>query len=263
MSIQDLCQNFTDVVEAKVAPRGWRSVTLTSSSDRPVYPLVSVPTATQATFEVIQSDCRWFPEQPPHHKSIGLRVYRCRIEAPPPHVSGVRQNTSNPWRNLELMAEHPTVQAHSIMLEIARLEPDCLYIASVETGSEATTTPPWVVSLRILTAEGAKVRELSSPEALYFHQAQPRAREVLDDSGSFSSQGTSDAEAANYPESKRRDPMRPTCSRASSSGGGGEPLAPRLEQIVPRRRHGPEAIEALNLPDFVKTWISTCAGLHH
>ena len=60
---------------------------------------------------------------------LGLRVYRCRIVAPPQHATGatvvsddavpgaamkargVKQNVSNPFKPLELVAEMPISQA--------------------------------------------------------------------------------------------------------------------------------------------------------
>jgi len=184
MSIQDFCQHFTDIAEARVLPASWQASAVTCSSERPSYPLLSAPTSMQAVFELSQADRRWGP-QAAYRVAIGLRIYRCRVVAPAPHVVGARQNVSSPFKNLELIAERAPTKARSVVVEISKLEPDCLYIAAVD--AEPCELPFAV--LRVLTAATPRFRELSAPETSYFLHSQATAAPVVD-RDSFSSQGS-------------------------------------------------------------------------
>ncbi|CAE6954347.1 DEK1, partial [Symbiodinium natans] len=188
MSIQDFCQHFTDIVQARLVPASWQSAMVAMSEERPSYPLVSVSSPTQAVFILSQID---------HLRSkrravpLGLRVYRCRIVAPPQHATGVKQNVSNPFKPLELVAERPISQARSVMVEVPKLEPNCLYVASILFPPNASPTSPDLAVLRVLTASSMRFRELSLPESAYFLQAEEAAASrplFAVDTDSFSSQ---------------------------------------------------------------------------
>ncbi|CAE8701303.1 unnamed protein product, partial [Polarella glacialis] len=185
MSIQDFCQHFTEVVEARMVPSSWQCAAVTHSSDRPSFPLVSVASSSQAIFVLTQSDARLSPGE--ELAPIGLRVYQCRIVAPPQNATGVKQNVSSPFKNLELLAEKLPTKVRSVMVEIAKLEPNCLYVAAAisEPGR-----PLALATLRVLTASALRgFRELSAPESSYFLKAEQTATPAID-TDSFSSQGS-------------------------------------------------------------------------
>jgi len=184
MSIQDFCKHFTDIWEARDVSAYWQSAAVTCSTERPSYPLISVSAATQALFVLTQSDRRW-SQCDGYESAIGLRVYRCRVVAPPRNAVGVRQNVSSPFRNLELLAARAPAKAHSVVVEVARLEPSCLYIAAADSEYQNA-----YLVLRVLTACAPRFRELSAPESSYLLQAQAAAPEAEHD-GSFSSQDDS------------------------------------------------------------------------
>mmetsp|Transcript_66122 Transcript_66122/g.134571 ORF Transcript_66122/g.134571 Transcript_66122/m.134571 type:complete len:689 (-) Transcript_66122:11-2077(-) len=204
MSIQDFCKHFTEVLEARLVPSQWQSCAVTCSTERPSYPLISVASPTQAIFVLTQSDRRW-SKKAEYDNALGLKVYRCRIVAPPQNAVGVKQNVSSPFKNLELLAERPMSKAHTVVLEVARLEPTCLYIAAVESEHGCT-----YANLRILTAMAPRFRELSAPESSYFLQAQTTAPHAID-TDSFSSQGSveNNMNGANVGAvNARSDPMK-------------------------------------------------------
>ena len=210
MSIQDFCQHFTDVAEARLVPPAWQSAMVSMSEERPSYPLVSVSSPSQAVFCLTQADSRLRPDRP--LVSIGLRVYRCRIVAPPQHATGAKQNVSNPFKPLELLAERPASKVHSVTVELPKLEPNCLYVASTVYSPEAS--PDFAV-LRVLTSMPMRFRELSVPESAYFLQAEEQASPALDND-SFSSQG-SGKEQDHEPVREYAFPAAMTDSRASGS----------------------------------------------
>jgi len=185
MSIQDFCKHFTDVFEIRVVSPYWQVASVVCTADRPSYPLISVSTAMQAVLVLSQEDRRW-SRAPTYSCAIGLRIYRCRVVAPPPNAVGVRQNVSSPFRNLELLAVRPPTKAHSVVAEVARLEPNCLYIVAMDLESRSPSA-----MLRVMTASAPRLRELSAPESSYFLQAQEKATPVID-ADSFSSQGSAD-----------------------------------------------------------------------
>eukprot|EP00811_Abedinium_folium_P023710 NODE_3334_length_2051_cov_5.047817.p1 GENE.NODE_3334_length_2051_cov_5.047817~~NODE_3334_length_2051_cov_5.047817.p1 ORF type:complete len:344 (-),score=56.79 NODE_3334_length_2051_cov_5.047817:130-1161(-) len=198
MNIQDFCRHFADITEARTVGPQWYSAAVTCSPDRPSYPLISVSSVTQGIFVLSQGERRWSHEertlgeehllQPPSagdDKPIGLRLYRCRVVAPPRNTVGVRQNVSSPFRNLELLAIKPPTKAHSVFVEVARLEPNCLYIVAVDLEYRCM----WAL-LQVFTGSAPRFRELSPPESSYFLQAQPDAGCAERDS--FSSQGSID-----------------------------------------------------------------------
>jgi len=185
MSIQDFCKHFTDVAEARTVSPYWQNCAVTSSSDRPSHPLLSVSAPTQALFILSQSDRRW-AHQGSYGNAIGLSVYRCRIVAPAKNAVGGKQNVSSPFKNLELMAKRALTAAHSVIVEVSKLEPSCLYIAVIESQYRSTG-----LRLRVFTASTPRFRELSAPETQYLLQAQATAPSAADHD-SFSSQGSAD-----------------------------------------------------------------------
>jgi len=185
MSIQDFCKHFTDVFEARIVSPYWQMASVLCSNDRPSYPLISVTSKTQAVFHLTQCDRRWSGDEN-YTNAIGLRVYRCKIVAPQRNAVGQRQNVSNPFRNLELIVSRPPVKAHSVVCEVARLEPSCLYIVAMDSEQ-----PCPHAALRVLTASVPRFRELSAPESSYFLQAQAIAPTAVD-YDSFSSSGSAE-----------------------------------------------------------------------
>merc|ERR1712232_550253 len=180
----DFCKHFTDVFEARLVSAGWQTASVICSSERPSHPLLSVPSTTQAIFVLTQSDRHW-AKQDEYMSGLGLRIYRCRVVAPPRDAVGVRQNVSSPFRNLELLVQKPITKARSVVAEVARLEPNCLYIAAMDT--EYRTE---FATLRVFTAAAPRFRELSAPESQYFLQAQASAPTAIERHDSFSSQGS-------------------------------------------------------------------------
>mmetsp|Transcript_3852 Transcript_3852/g.4918 ORF Transcript_3852/g.4918 Transcript_3852/m.4918 type:complete len:803 (+) Transcript_3852:109-2517(+) len=185
MSIQDFCMNFTEVCEARVIPPHWHVAAVTSSTERPSYPLISVSAPTQALFVLSQKDRHW-DQHEQYQNGVGLRIYRCRVVAPPRNAVGVRQNVSSPFRNLELLAKRDLTRAHCAVVEVAKLEPSCLYIAVIDSEYRSEQ-----LLLHVYTTCLPRFRELSSPESSYLLQAQEEAPAAADHD-SFSSQGSVD-----------------------------------------------------------------------
>jgi len=187
MSIQDFCKHFTDVVEARSVSPYWQSAVVTSSTDRPSHPVISVSAPTQALFILSQPDRRW-GNQEEYNNSIGLRIYRCRIIAAPAGSMGMKQNVSSPFKNLELLASRDLTRAHSAIVEVGKLEPNCLYIAVIDSEYKTTQLRLKVVASGL---NPSRFRELSAPETQYLLQAQATAPHV-ENCDSFSSNGSAD-----------------------------------------------------------------------
>lgn len=239
MSAQDFCKHFTDIVEARIVPSFWQCAVVTCSSERPYYPLMSVSSQTQALFVLSQSDRRWSQHED-YANAIGLRIYRSRIVAPPENAVGLRQNVSNPFWNLELLAERPLTKAHSVTLELARLEPTCLYIAVVDS----QYSYPQAV-LRVLTASAPRFRVLSAPESSYFLQAQSTATPAMD-TDSFSSTGLHTS-ASNCLGGKAisGDAMRKAAGSREADGW---------------RVLSSDEADGIKVPPFLKACITACSG---
>lgn len=182
MSIQDFCKHFSDVTESRSVSPYWQSCAVTSSTDRPSYPLISVGSPTQAVFTLSQPDRRW-EGQAEYGNAIGLSVYRCRIVAAQNAV-GLKQNVSSPFKNMELVAKRELVAAHSVTIEINKMETNALYVAVIESQYRSSS-----LRLRVFTGATPRFRELSAPETQYLLQAQATAP-VAADHDSFSSQGS-------------------------------------------------------------------------
>lgn len=252
MTIQDFCKNFTDIFEARVVSPYWQSCSVVCTSARPSYPLVSVAASTQAIFVLSQGDRRW-SGQDDYHGALGLKVYRSRIVAPSKDAVGVRQNVSSPFKNLELLVARPPVRARSVVAEVARLEPNSLYIVAIESEYQCP-----FATLRILSASAPRFRELSAPEASYFLQAQASAPTATD-GGSFSSQGSAERDGS----------VPPLHGAYGAAYGGASGVAPPrglpgglLDQPgadydgVGRRQEW----DHTKLPRFVQACIATCGG---
>jgi hypothetical protein len=247
MGIQDFCKHFTDVFEARTVPGSWQCAAVTCSAERPSYPLVSVTSPAQALFVLSQPDRRLLAgesggDDAGYSSGIGLRVYRCRVIAPPPNSVGVRQNVSSPFGNLELLAEQPVTKARSVLLEVARLEPFSLYIAVAvsEFGLQCA-------KLRVLTQSNMRFRELSVPESSYLLQAEKSAVAVTD-SESFSSQGSLEPRlAVATPSPERHNPMRKLSDARDVEGW-----------------HGwlKDEVTSESAPAFLKACLTACGGGH-
>lgn len=244
MSIQDFCKHFTFLAEARCVTSFWQSAAVACSIERLSYPLLSAPSATQAIFVLTQRDRR-LTGHDDYPCSMGLRIFRCRIVAPPRHAAGLRQNVSSPFRNLELLAERPPTPARTVVLEVARMEADCLYIAAPEFQPQCD-----YAVLRVLTAVVPRFRELSAPEFSYFLQAQGSAP-VAPDSNSFSSQGSLNG---SLPD------QGPVWTRGfrevESPGHPGDSLS-----IDGEDADSDDAV--LKMPRMLQAFISSCSGTLH
>lgn len=255
MSIQDFCQHFTDVTEARLIPSSWQSAMVSMSEERPSYPLVSVSSPTQAIFCLTQADSRLRTNR--NFAAIGLRVYRCRIVAPPQHSTGAKQNVSNPFKPLELLAEKLASKVHSVTVEIPKLEPNCLYVASTVTSPEAS--PDFAV-LRVLTSMPMRFRELSVPESAYFLQAEEQAVPAVD-TDSFSSQGSAEDHAQ---EPAREDAMKAAVAYSRATGSAVSESCQGSE--VSENWPGECGTELdlgfdLKLPPFLEDMLKHCSGI--
>jgi len=237
MSIQDFCNNFTDVCQARTVPSFWQCAAITCSSERPSYALISVTSPTQACFVVSQSDRRW-SRQAEYKNSIGIRVYRARIVAPPVNATGVRQNVSSPFNNLELVAERTLSREHSAMLEVPRLEPNSLYVAAMDSEFRC----PFAL-VRVLAASMPRFRELSAPEATYFLQAQANATQATD-CDSFSSQGS-------FGNANNGSLSRQPTGNGWPDSQGACPGYSRRDQ---------KDTDAINMPRMLKACIASCTN---
>lgn len=258
MSIQDFCQHFTDIAQARLVPGSWQAAMVAMSEERPSYPLVSVSSPTQAIFLLSQAD----PPRGSQRSAVplGLRVYRCRIVAPPQHATGVKQNVSNPFKPLELVAEMPISQSgRSVMVEVPKLEPNCLYVASIIYSPNA---PPDLAILRVLTASSMRFRELSVPESAYFLQAEEQVggRPLYAiDTDSFSSQGS--LEAAQLPTPARNDPMRDSASRGVDGAASESWQTSAASAASDTWQEVDLGFGEFKLPPFLQEILNQCSGV--
>jgi hypothetical protein len=174
MSITDFCTFFTDAVETRTVSPYWQAYVVNASTDCLSYPLISVSQETHAVLVLSQSDRRW-TKQDDQENSIGLRIYRCRIVAPSHNATGMRQNTSNPFNNMELCAQCEPMRGNTAMVEIQRMDPRSLYIACIESSGRSK-----MLSLRMHTSCAFNVRDLTGQERQYLSQAQDTAPRVFD-----------------------------------------------------------------------------------
>eukprot|EP00929_Paragymnodinium_shiwhaense_P108527 TRINITY_DN74846_c0_g1_i1.p1 TRINITY_DN74846_c0_g1~~TRINITY_DN74846_c0_g1_i1.p1 ORF type:complete len:849 (+),score=154.38 TRINITY_DN74846_c0_g1_i1:147-2693(+) len=246
MSIQDFCKHFSDFFEARMVSAGWQTASVIHSSERPSHPLLSVPSSSQAIFVLTQSDRHW-AKQDEYTKGLGLRIYRCRVVAPPRDAVGVRQNVSSPFRNLELLVQKPITKARSVVAEVARLEPNCLYMAAIDA-----EYPCDFAMLRIFTAVPPRFRELSAPESQYFLQAQASAPQALEQD-SFSSQGSADMNPA------VSSPFPSHHSRGGQQGSR-EASVEREGTAETSSHSEPEEVRGTKIPKFLQALIATCEG---
>jgi hypothetical protein len=252
MGIQDFCRHFTHVIETRGVPASWQSAAVTCSSERPSYPLVSVTGHAQAVFVLSQPDERLSPAErrvgdEGYARGIGLRIYRCRIVAPPPNSVGVRQNVSSPFRNLEMLVEKTAVKARSVVVEVPRLEPASLYVAVADSES-----PLECATLRVLTSSAMRFRELSAPESTYFLEAQETAVAVAE-FDSFTTEASE--EAREHVASRQRDPRQDSMVRP--------PDAREVEGFAGWRDWLSEVEDAFGpapMPPFLKACLTSCGA---
>jgi hypothetical protein len=241
MSIQDFCKHFNEVVEARIISPYWQMASVTSSSAHSTYPVISVSSSTQALFVLSQADRRW-AGQSQYAKGIGLSIYRSRTVAPPRNAVGVKQNVSSPFKNLELLAKRDITKAHSVVVEVAKLEANSLYIAVIDSESRSAN-----VLLRVYTACPPRLRELTNPEMMYLQQAQATAT-IAADRDSFSSQ---DLEGENFGPAIM-SPPHPEHPYMYKS--------PHYEPEDYGRQWGQEAdTETIHLPKMIQACINTCS----
>lgn len=239
MSIQDFCKHFSNVAEARTVNPYWQCAQVTSTSDRPSYPLISVSAPTQALFILSQADRHW-ANQDEYGNSIGLRVYRCRVVAPPKNAVGVKQNVSSPFKNLELLAYKDLTRSHSVVVEIGKLEPSCLYIAVIDSEHRSSN-----LRLRVCTGSAPRFRELSAPETQYLLQAQATAPNVAD-RDSFSSNGSADH--------GHQSPI------SRGYAGPYENLHYHPDQDYHEWDRKGHDVEAITLPRMIQACMATCQG---
>lgn len=174
MDADELLRHFTDVLEVRLPPATWPSYTVTLSTERPSYPLISARQVTQCVVVASQPDRRW-SRQDSYLNGLGIRAYRCRVRAPPEGQEGVRQDPSaNPFEPLELVRRRPLGKTRSVSLDLV-LEPYALYIFTVDSQYRC----PRCV-LRFGCSSDVTLRELSAQEAGHFLRAQPNAEQSPD-----------------------------------------------------------------------------------
>lgn len=174
MSAEEAWENFTDVYEVRILSDYWLYSTVTLSTDRPSYPLLSVNQEVQCELVASQADRRW-NRQDGYLNGIGLRIYRCRIIPLSPGQAGVRQNpNANPFEGMELIQKRPLSKTHSVSAEIL-LEPSCLYVLSTDSQYRCARCV-----LRFACSGDVQLRELSAPEAAHFLEVQGAAPNAED-----------------------------------------------------------------------------------
>lgn len=187
MGAEELVEHFTEVVEVRLPRPDWHCYRVTLSTDRPSYPLLSARTTTQCLLIASQPDRRW-KRQDSYLNGLGLRVYCCRVRAPPVDQQGGRQDPkANPFEPLELVRRRPLGKTRSACLEFI-MEPYALYIVSVDSQYRC----PRCV-LRFGCSSEVQFRELSAPEAGHFLAAQPGATQNCGDLVTLSARTVSDA----------------------------------------------------------------------
>lgn len=192
MDADELLKHFTDVLEVRLPPGSWLSTTVTLSTERPSYPLVSSKHVAQCMVIASQPDRRW-GRQDSYLNGIGLRVYRCRVRAPDPEQQGARQDpNANPFEPLELLRKRPLGKSHSVSLDFL-LEPYALYVVTLDSQYRC---PRCVV--RFACSADVQLRELSAQEAEHFLRAQPDAEPAPDVGSSFASLTRSPSEISGY-----------------------------------------------------------------
>lgn len=177
LSADELARNFTDVLEVQVVPPAWPVYRVTVSTDRPSYPLLSSRMVTQCVLTACQRDRRW-SRQDSYLNGLGLRVYRCRVQALPSGQAGVRQDPkANPFESIELVRRRPLGKTRSVCVEFT-LEPYALYMVAVDSQYRC----PLCV-LRFACSADVQFRELSAQEAGHFLSAAASALPAADADG--------------------------------------------------------------------------------
>merc|ERR1712194_370150 len=121
---------------------------------------------------------------------LGVRVYRCRVQAAPQGLQGARQDPkANPFEPLELIKNRPLGKTRSACVEFV-MEPYSLYLISVDSQYRC----PYCV-LRFASNFNVQFRELSAPEAGHFIAAQANAVVETLDQGLPASRSMSDISA--------------------------------------------------------------------
>ncbi|CAL1161719.1 unnamed protein product, partial [Cladocopium goreaui] len=146
---------------------------------------------------------------------------------------------------------------HSVTVEIPKLEPNCLYVASTVTSPEAS--PDFAV-LRVLTSMPMRFRELSVPESAYFLQAEEQAVPAVD-TDSFSSQGSAEDHAQ---EPAREDAMKAAVADSRATGSAVSESCQGSE--VSENWPGECGTEVdlgfdLKLPPFLEDMLKHCSGI--
>jgi len=159
----------------------------------------------------------------------------------------MKQNVSSPFKNLELLAEKTISKARSVMVEVAKLEPNCLYVASV---TSSLNNPLKFAVLRVLTASAPRFRELSAPESSYFLKAEETAERAVD-TDSFSSQGSLENHYA-LPTPVRNDPMRGSNVHGWATSGSSDWQGSR----------DCEEFGDIELPPFLQDLIRQCSSVN-
>lgn len=218
MSAADLSQHFTEVLELRIPPQDWTCHRVTLSTDRPSYPLLSSRTYTQCCLIACQPDRRW-NRQDSYLNGLGVRVYRCRVQAAPQGLQGARQDPkANPFEPLELIKKRPLGKTRSACVEFV-MEPYSLYLVAVDSQYRC----PCCV-LRFACNSSVQFREMSAPEAGHFISAQTSAS-VASEQGPSLSRQYSDVTAYSdsYEETTcgAHELLTRRCSGAPSLFGGG------------------------------------------
>jgi len=172
MDANSMLEYITEVIEVRSPLANWFCCRAALSTDRPCYPLLSARCPASCVLLACQPDRRWQCRDS-YFNGLGLRVYRCRVRAPPANRQGARQDPkANPFEPLELISRRPLGKTRSACVEFS-LEPYALYVVSVDSQYKC----PRCI-LRFACSTEVQFRELSAPEAEHFLAAQAGAVEV-------------------------------------------------------------------------------------
>lgn len=206
----DFLERFTDLLEVRLPPGQWPSYSVTLSTERPSYPLLSAQQVVQCVIVASQPDRRW-GRQDSYLNGLGLRAYRCRVRPPDPEMQGAQQDLgANPFEPMELVRRRPLGKTHSASLELV-LEPYTLYVLALDSQYRC---PRCVV--RLGCSAEIQLRELSASEAGHFLRAQATAQQVKNAVPRSLSEDTDDYYDTDSRESCGNRHLAKTCMCISS-----------------------------------------------
>jgi len=166
MTVPEFCKHFSSVVDARAVSPYWQMCSSCFSSEKPAVPLISVTTPGQGVLVISQVDRRWDKSES-CSSSLGFRIYRCRNVSALQDFRVGAPSVSSPFQHLELVMTRSPKQIHCVMGELTNMEDGYLYIVQVDVEGASPR-----INLRWFSSSAMQFRELNSPEASYFKQAQ-------------------------------------------------------------------------------------------